>query len=95
MKGFEILVNGRKRKFLPVSAEAFSNFQIGWLVTPLPSDYICITAMRFRKDGSAKNPVVWQTEDIKAGDEITVRVVNSPASRKPVKRVKRCPRGRA
>jgi hypothetical protein len=28
MKGFEILVNGRKRKFLPVTQKVFSNFLI-------------------------------------------------------------------
>ena len=89
MKGFEILVNGRKRKFLPVNAKASSNFQICWLVTPVPSDHIYMSGMRVRLDGSTKQPVVWLSENIKPGDEITVRLVSSPASRKPVRRVKR------
>ncbi len=89
MKGFEILVNGRKRRFLTVTAKVFSNFQIHWLVTELPSDYIYITGMRVRQDGSTKKPVVWQSEDIKPGDEITVRVVRTQPPRKETKRVKR------
>jgi hypothetical protein len=89
MKGFEILVNGRKKRFLPVSAKAFANFQIQWLVTELPSDYIFVTGMKMRQDGSTKNPVVWQSEHIKPGDEITVRVVSRPPSRRPAKRVRR------
>ena len=89
MKGFEILVNGRKHRFLPVNAKVFSNFQIHWLVTELPSDYIYITGMRVRQDGSTKKPVVWQSEGIKPGDVITVRVVSTTAPRKKTKRVKR------
>ena len=89
MKGFEILVNGRKKRFLPVTAKAFANFQIQWLVTELPSDYIYITGMKMRQDGSTKSPVVWQSEHIKPGDEITVRVVSKPRSRRPSKRARR------
>jgi hypothetical protein len=81
MKGFEILVNGRKREFLPVTAKAFANFQIQWLITELPSDYIYVTGMKMRMDGSMKNPVIWQSEHFKPGDEITVRVVSSPVPR--------------
>ena len=88
MKGFEILVNGRKRKFLPVTAKAPSNLQIQWLITELPSDYIYLTGMRIRLDGSTKNPVVWLSDGIKLGDEITVRVVSSPASRRRRTRVR-------
>ena len=87
MKGFEILVNGKKRRFLTVTAKASANFQIQWLVTELPSDLIYVTGMRLTQDG--KNPIVWQSEHFKPGDEITVRVVSKPTSRNQTKRVRR------
>ena len=89
MKGFETLVNGRRRRFLPVTAKAFANYQIQWLVTELPSDYIYVTGMKMRLDGSTKNPIVWRFEHFKPGDEITVRVVSRPTSRSRTKLVRR------
>jgi hypothetical protein len=88
-KGFEILVNGRKRKFLPVDAKTFVNFQIHWLVTEPPSDSIYLTGMRVKRDGSTKMPVVWQSWDIKPGDEIVVRLVSPPGARLKAKAVSR------
>jgi len=43
-------------------------------------------------DGRTKNPVVWLSDHIKPGDEITVRVVSTPGSQKRTKRVRRWPR---
>ena len=88
MKGLEILVNGKKQRFLPVSAKASASFQVQWLVTKLPSDYIFVAGMKLRLDGSTKDPIVWQSEDFKPGDEITVRIVGKPASQKKTKRVR-------
>lgn len=88
LKGLEILVNGRKKRFLPVTPKTFANFQIQWLITQLPSDYIYVTGMRTRMYGTTKNPVVWQSDHIKLGDEITIRVVSRPPLQKRARSMK-------
>lgn len=88
MRGMDILINGRKRKFLPVTTKSAASFVIQWLITELPEDYISVCGMQVTLDGSRKNPFVWESDRLKAGDEITVRLTSTQSVRRRSRRQK-------